>query len=72
MKTSNARRFGVIAAAVIGLLGAIANAGHHGEMKVTDSVDPASASVIETNVGARNGVNHPVDSVILLSQEGAL
>lgn len=41
MKISNARRFGVVAAAVLGLLGTIANAGHHGEMKTRDIVDTA-------------------------------
>jgi hypothetical protein len=41
MKTSNARRFGVAAAALVGLLGAIANAGHHGESQARDSVDTA-------------------------------
>ncbi len=41
MKTSNAKRFGVTAVAFLGLLGAIANAGHHGEMKAKDIVDTA-------------------------------
>lgn len=41
MKTLNAKRFGVLAVAFLGLLGAIANAGHHGEMKSKDIVDTA-------------------------------
>ena len=41
MKKSNAKRFGVTAVAFLGLLGAIANAGHHGEMKAKDIVDTA-------------------------------
>ena len=41
MKILNARRFSVAAAAFLGLLGAIANAGHHGEMKAKDIVDTA-------------------------------
>jgi len=41
MKLSNARSFGVVAAAILGLLGTIANAGHHGEMKARDIVDTA-------------------------------
>lgn len=41
MKTPNAKRFGVTAVAFLGLLGAIANAGHHGEMKTKDIVDTA-------------------------------
>ena len=41
MQTSNARRFGVVAAALLGLLGTIANAEHHGEIKAMDIVDTA-------------------------------
>jgi uncharacterized surface protein with fasciclin (FAS1) repeats len=41
MKKSNAKRFGVTAVAFLGLLGAVANAGHHGEMKAKDIVDTA-------------------------------
>ena len=41
MKTSNARRFGVTAAALLGVLGAIANAGHHGETSAKDIVETA-------------------------------
>ncbi len=53
MKKSNAKRFGVTAVAFLGLLGAIANAGHHGEMKAKDIVDTAvSAGQFNTMAAA--------------------
>ncbi|MGI9233151.1 MAG: hypothetical protein ACR2RD_05920 [Woeseiaceae bacterium] len=41
MKSLNMRRFSIVAVAFLGLLGSIANAGHHGEMKGKDVVDTA-------------------------------
>jgi len=41
MKILNAKLFGVLAVAFLGVLGTIANAGHHGEMKSKDIVDTA-------------------------------
>jgi len=41
MKQLNIRRFNIAAVVFLGLLGSIANAGHHGEMKAKDIVDTA-------------------------------
>lgn len=41
MNKLNMRRFSIAAVACVGLLGSIANAGHHGETKAKDIVDTA-------------------------------
>ena len=63
MKISNARRFGVVAAALLGLLGTIANAGHHGEMKVRDIVDTAAGAGQFTTLAAALDAADLVDTL---------
>jgi uncharacterized surface protein with fasciclin (FAS1) repeats len=63
MKTSNARRFAVTAAAFVGLLGAIANAGHHGEMKAKDIVDTAVGAGQFTTLAAALDAADLVDTL---------
>ena len=44
MNVSVSKRTGLLAAAALTLIAAIANAGHHGEMKAKDIVDTAAAT----------------------------